>query len=92
MTTVQLGNTIRLLGSFIYNGAAYDPVTVTLNVKAPNGVQIVSTTSVTRTATGMYYYDYIPPVSDIFKYQFLGSGNNISSEGNSSFLCASNGH
>lgn len=92
MTQVQQGNTIQLCGSFVLMGAAYDPITVTFNAKLSSGLPLVSTTSVVRTGVGAYYFNFIPPVAGTYNYQFLGSGDDVSSEGNGKFQCVGNGY
>jgi hypothetical protein len=80
----DIAEPIRLRGTFTNNaGVAADPTTVTLKLKLPSG-QIVTATyaagEVTRSSTGIYYYDWTTTMRGRHYYQFVGTGAAIAVE------------
>lgn len=64
MTTYQLGETVRVTATITdSDGNAADPLTVKVSIETPAGSLAVDATTMTKAATGSYYYDYTIPAA-----------------------------
>ena len=77
MTDYNSGDTVRLTAMF-YNWAGVLADTLTLpTIKIYDKNETLLTTipgaSVTKSATGTYYYDYTPPDKGLYVYEFAGT-------------------
>ncbi len=73
----NIGDLIRIQGTFKdINGTVVDPTNITLKVKVPAGT--VSTYyypgTITRTSTGVYYFDFAITASGTHYYNWAGTG------------------
>lgn len=87
-----IGNAVRLLGSFVDEGGRpVDPTTIVLRVKNPVS-QIVTSYSysggeITKSATGVYWRDFVPTEAGRHHYRYEGTGNmNAAMEGDFTVL------
>lgn len=85
MTTYQLGETVRITATISDNdGNAADPLTTKVSIESPAGSLVVDATTMTKAATGSYYYDYTIPAATsgiIGKYKYkvtaTGTGSRV---------------
>lgn len=73
----NIGDLIRIQGTFKdISGTVVDPTNITLKVKVPAGT--VSTYyypgTITRTSTGVYYFDFAITASGTHYYNWAGTG------------------
>ena len=62
MTDHHTGETIRITATIVDTaGSAVDPTTVVVSVAKPDGTVAVTDQTMTKSATGSYYYDYTAP-------------------------------
>lgn len=65
--TVNIGQKVRLTGTFRNQGSTADPTAVTLLILAPDGTTSSYTyaaAQIVKDATGIYHMDYTVPSSD----------------------------
>lgn len=78
MNSYDIGDVVRLTGTFTVSGSATDPTTVSLLIRRPDGVKttLVYGTDVAleKTGTGAYRCDYDPVVSGVHWYRFFSTG------------------
>lgn len=83
MATYDKGDFIRLQATWKNSAATnVDPTTVVLKVQAPSGTITEFTYAsgaVTKSATGVFYYDYLPTTFGSYVYRWEGTGNAIAS-------------
>jgi uncharacterized protein YfaS (alpha-2-macroglobulin family) len=85
MTTYQLGETVRVDATITdEDGTATDPATVTVSIRGPDGVMLITDTSMTQDGVGLYHYDYtlISETSGLvgkytYKVECTGSGGQV---------------
>ena len=59
MTLYQAGETIRITAAITDSaGDAADPDTVVISIKKPDGTLAITDAAMTKSAAGVYYYDY----------------------------------
>lgn len=76
----DIGDVIRLSGSFTStSGAAIDPTTVTVWVKAPSSTVYVDA-SPTNPSSGLHYVDYTPASTGVYLYRIYSTGTVITAE------------
>jgi len=81
MITYQTGETVRMTATITDSGgAAADPATTKISVAKPGGTLAVDGVAMTKSATGIYYYNYTIG-SDVGTYKVqvkaTGSGGRI---------------
>jgi len=77
MSSYINGDTVRLSATFTVDGAATDPTTVTLRVKAPSGTVTSYTyaaTEITRVSTGVYRKDVLFDAAGTWYVRWEGTG------------------
>lgn len=77
MTTniIDRGDKIRLGATFTdVLGVVKDPTVITLQMKTPDGV-LASLAPVSKTSTGIYYYDFTAAQAGDHHYRFTGTGD-----------------
>jgi len=76
--TYDLGDGITFTATFTVSGANTDPTTVLFKITTPDGVTTTYTYGVdaelVKSATGIYYVDYVTAQSGEHKYRFAGTG------------------
>jgi hypothetical protein len=75
--TYDIGDVVRLTGTFSVSGTNTDPTTVTLRVMDPTGNKDVYTyalAQVTKSATGIFYKDVTLDESGHWWYRYEGTG------------------
>lgn len=73
----NIGDLLRLKATFTsLTGTLVDPTTITLKVKNPAGTTTTYTypTHITKSSTGVYYYDYAVAAAGTHYYNWAGSG------------------
>lgn len=73
----DVGDVVRLTGTFAVGGTNTDPSTVTLYVEDPGGNVATLTYAdeeLTKSGTGVYYYDQAIDEAGLWKYRFVGTG------------------
>lgn len=76
MTTYTMGDTIRLKATFTtWAGVATDPTTPALKIYDESETVILTKTAtdLTKSATGVYYYDYTTTAKGLYYYEFSGT-------------------
>lgn len=74
MNTYEIGDLVRLTGSFAnQNGTLTNPTTVTLMVRNPDGTTMM-VSSLTNSSTGIFYSDYPVSESGLYYYRYAGAG------------------
>ena len=76
-STYDIGDKVRVTGTFTVADVATDPTTVTLRVLAPGGTVTPYTyalSEVTKSGTGVYYKDISITTAGIWYYRWLGTG------------------
>lgn len=76
-TTYEIGDTIRLTGTFTVSSVNTDPTTVTLKVQDPSGNEDTFTYAlgtVSKSATGIYYKDVSLDEKGTWHYRWVGTG------------------
>lgn len=67
--TYQVGETMRITATITdTDGDTADPVTTVISIKKPDGTLGVDAAAMTKSETGIYYYDYLI-ASDIGTYR-----------------------
>lgn len=76
MSSYLIGKIIRLGATFEVDSVATDPTTVSLIVQDPDGVDTTYTypASVSKSATGVYYYDLTLSAAGLYCYRWVGTG------------------
>jgi len=78
MAIYDIGDTVRLTGTFTNTaGAATDPTAIVMTLKLPDNTLITKTyalAELTKSATGVYYYDYLITKAGDHYYRFAGTG------------------
>lgn len=77
MSSYINGDTIRVTATFTVDGAATDPTTVTLRVKAPSGTTTVYTYTdghLTRVSAGVYRKDVLFNAAGSWYVRWEGTG------------------
>jgi hypothetical protein len=75
--TYDIGDVVRLTGTFTVSSTNTDPTTITLKVKDPSGNTATYTyalAQVTKSAVGIYYYDLAIDEAGIWRYEWTGTG------------------
>lgn len=84
--TYDIGDVVRITGSFAQASVALDPTTVSLQVKTPDGVITTyvypTDSALVRTATGNYRLDYLVTQSGNHWYRWLSTGTGAAGEQN----------
>lgn len=77
VTTYDIGDKVRITATFTSTaGTNADPTAVTVKHKDPSGnLTTVDSTSVTNSATGVYYADLEPDEAGVWHYSIGGTGN-----------------
>lgn len=71
---ILIGNIVALTGIFKnQDDENADPSTVILRIKKPDGSYEEDVTP-SKTATGIYTYNYTPPTIGLYFYEFIGTG------------------
>ena len=73
----NIGDLLRLQATFTnLSGTKVDPTTIVLKVKNPAGAITTYTypTNITRSSTGVFYYDYAVLASGAHYFNWAGSG------------------
>ena len=74
----EIGDTLRLTATFTDgDDAAADPTTITLEILAPDGTKTTLTyaaADVTKSATGVYYYDLALDAAQTWEWRWIGTG------------------
>jgi|WetSurSiteA1Bulk_404760.scaffolds.fasta_scaffold10343_2 hypothetical protein len=89
--TYDVGDSVRISGSFAVLGTATDPTTVALKIKPPTGSIVAydySQAEITRSALGKFYKDVIVDQSGKYYYRWEGTGQCTAAE-EGSFLVRS---
>jgi hypothetical protein len=79
----DIGDSIRLTGTFRVSGVLTDPTTVTLTVTDPSSnvsTYTYALAQVTNSSTGIYYYDLTVDEAGLWKTKWTGTGTCISVE------------
>ena len=75
--TYDIGDVVRLTGTFTVSGSATDPTTITLKVK-PGGGTLLSYTyaagEITKSTTGVYYKDIPITAAGVWYYNWTSTG------------------
>ena len=78
-SSYQLGDEIRVVILFNYNGTAVDPVVKTASVHLPSVGQVApETISLVAIDTGLFYFDYTPNELGTYVVQVEGTANGTS--------------
>ena len=88
MRTVDLGDAIRITGTFSIrsSGVATDPTTIVFKVRNPAAVVTTYTydaeelDGVLRSGEGIYYLDYTPATAGLYVVRIYGTGTVIESQ------------
>ena len=81
--TYDVGDVVRVTGTFTVGGTNTDRTAVTLKVKDPGGVVDTYTyalSQVTKSAVGIYYKDLSIDEAGVWRYQWVGSGACVAME------------
>lgn len=82
--TYDIGDLARLTATFTMDGAAVDPSTVSLIVKAPDGTlttKVYGTDAeLERTATGVYRMDLTITQAGTYRYRWVSTGTGKAAE------------
>lgn len=77
-SSYDIGDVVRLTGTFTVGGAATDPTTVALTVQDPSGNDGAYTYAggtVTKSSTGIYYKDVTLDEAGWWFYRWVGTGD-----------------
>ena len=78
-SSYQLGDEVRVVVLFNYNGTAVDPVVKTASVHLPDVGQVApETISLVAIETGLFYFDYTPNELGTYVVQVEGTANGTS--------------
>ncbi|MDP6641204.1 MAG: hypothetical protein QF381_02045 [Nitrososphaerales archaeon] len=78
-SSYQLGDEVRVVILFNYNGTAVDPFVKTANVHLPSVGQVApETISLVAIDTGLFYFDYTPNELGTYVVQVEGTANGTS--------------
>lgn len=81
MAVYDVGDSVRVTGTFTVASVVTDPTTVTLEVKDPSGNVATYTyalSEVTRSGTGVFYKDLTIDEAGIWTYRWSGTGAVVS--------------
>lgn len=81
--TYDVGDLVRVTGTFTVGSVATDPTTVTLKVKDPSGnldTYTYALSQVTKSSTGIYYKDLSIDEAGVWRYRFVGTGACVGEE------------
>jgi hypothetical protein len=83
VSSYPAGNTIRLTARFYdADGAPFDPDAVSVRIRPPRGADIEHLfgvgTAIVRTGTGVYEVDVPPGVAGLWRYRWIGEGDDTS--------------
>ena len=88
----QVGDLVRITGTWTDSaGTATDPTTVLGKHTDPSGVSVALTVGggITKSSTGVYYYDIDVDEAGTWIYRFYGQGGGASAQGaNESYFLA----
>ena len=80
--TDQLGETIKFTVTIksVASGAVADPTTVTISIRKPDRTMAVTDQAMTKSDTGVYYYDYTIPgetagIEGTYKLKVVSTGS-----------------
>jgi hypothetical protein len=79
--TYDIGDLVRVTGTFTVSGTATDPTTITLKVLPPGSAVLTYTyalSEVTKSATGVYYKDIPITSSGTWYYRWISTGTVVS--------------
>lgn len=78
MNAYDIGDVVRLTGTFTVSGVATDPSTVSLVIRRPDGVKTTlvygTDAALERTGAGAFRCDYSPVVAGVHWYRFYSTG------------------
>jgi hypothetical protein len=77
MANYDIGDLVRLTGTFTVQDVLTDPSTITLRIKDPAGVEIEFTYAgggIVRDGVGVYHYDAEIDLSGFWTYRWEGGG------------------
>ena len=77
----DIGDLVRVTGTFTVSSVATDPTTVTLKVLPPGGTLATYTYAageITKSGTGVYYKDIAITAAGTWYYRWLGTGAVVS--------------
>lgn len=75
--TYDIGDVVRVTGTFTVASVATDPTTVTLKVEDPSGNLATYTyalSEVTRSGVGVFYRDVSVDEKGVWQYEWIGTG------------------
>jgi hypothetical protein len=85
-STCDIGDVIRITGTFAQAGSALDPTTVSLQVRTPDGTITTyvypTDSALVRTATGAYRLDYAITLAGQHWYRWVTTGTGAAAEEN----------
>ncbi len=91
--TYDIGDVVRITGTFTQSGSALDPTTVSAVVRRPDGIKqtfvYLTDAEVVRTAQGVYRLDYTPTMAGPHWYRWISTGTGQAA-GEQSFIVAPN--
>ena len=77
-STYDIGDTIRVTGTFTDTGGAVaDPTFTYVHVETPDGTVTTygTSTAITRVSTGSFRYDFVSTGRGLYEYRWEGVGN-----------------
>ena len=75
MNSYSLGSAVLVSALFKdANNIPVNPTTITLKVRDPTSVETDYTTGFTNQGVGMYTYVFVPTVSGVWRYRWIGTG------------------
>lgn len=85
MNSYDVGDYVRISNAFttLVTGAAIDPTTVSLVVRAPDGTSTTYTyagATVTKDSTGSYHADIPATMAGLWRYRWTSTGTGAASE------------
>ena len=83
-TTYDVGDVVRMTGTFAQNGTATDPSTVAIQIRTPVGAVVTYTygtdAEVVKSSTGVFYADYTVTGSGQHWYRWVSTGTGAAAE------------
>ena len=82
-TTYDIGDMVRLTGTFTQNAAVVDPSTISVKLLAPDATSSTYTYSggtVVRDSMGVYHVDVAPVLSGTYRYRWVSTGTGAAAE------------
>ena len=76
-TTYDIGDIVRLTGTFTVSSVNTDPTTITLKTKDPTGnvdIYTYALSQITKSATGIFYKDISIDEAGTWRYEWTGTG------------------